>query len=77
MRTVSFFRGTAAVFGVVAGGGVGVLSGALMRKMTEFEPFSEIHTRASIPFSSRVAKDGRLLVSFAFLRLRGGFFPTS
>jgi hypothetical protein len=36
MRTVSFFRGTAAVFGVVAGGGVGVLSGALMRKMTEY-----------------------------------------
>lgn len=31
MRTVSFFSGTAAVFGVVGGGGVGVLSGSLMR----------------------------------------------
>jgi hypothetical protein len=30
MRTVSFFSGTAAVFGVVAGGGVGVFSGSLM-----------------------------------------------
>jgi hypothetical protein len=31
MRTVSFFSGTAAVFGVVGGGGVGVFSGSLMR----------------------------------------------
>lgn len=30
MRTVSFFSGTAAVFGVVAGGGRGVFSGSLM-----------------------------------------------
>lgn len=30
MRTVSFFRGTAAVFGVLGGGGIGVLSGSLM-----------------------------------------------
>lgn len=30
MRTVSFFSGTAAVFGVVAGGGIGVFSGSLM-----------------------------------------------
>lgn len=30
MRTVSFFSGTAAVFGVVAGGGVGVFSDSLM-----------------------------------------------
>lgn len=30
MRTVSFFSGTAAVLGVVAGGGIGVFSGSLM-----------------------------------------------
>jgi hypothetical protein len=30
MRTVSFFRGTAAVFGVLGGGGGGWFSGSLM-----------------------------------------------
>lgn len=32
MRTVSFFKGTAAVFGVLGGGGVGVFSDSLMMK---------------------------------------------
>jgi hypothetical protein len=32
MRTVSFFNGTAAVFGVLGGGGVGVFSDSLMMK---------------------------------------------
>jgi len=30
MRTVSFFKGTAAVFGVLGGGGIGVFSDSLM-----------------------------------------------
>lgn len=72
MRTVSFFSGTAAVFGVVGGGGVGVFSGSLMRRDAgrfgkwEFPPFSEIRALASIPFSSQVAKERPLFVSFHF-----------
>jgi len=58
MRTVSFFNGTAAVFGVEpAGGSGGVFSASLMvqgNKMGDSDNsplFSEICPLASIPFS--------------------------
>ena len=55
MRTVSFFRGTAAVLGVEPGG---VFSGSLMvqvKRFEEFSLFSEFCPCASIPFSSCLA----------------------
>lgn len=57
MRTVSFFSGTAAVFEVVAGGGVGVLSESLMVWKREKRKNSEnsLHLAKSVPLRQSIS----------------------
>lgn len=78
MRTVSFFRGTADVFGELGGGGVGRFSDSLMGKMGETEINGNSSLAGSVvrrqsPFSS-----GRQMNAFfvgMHLLSRFGIYP--